>query len=211
MTSSPVREDGSALSRADRFVFRIESALNLAAGLIVLALVLLAVTQIIGRKLFNAPVPGFIDWVEQAMAVFAFLGVAYCQRLGGHIRMDLLIGRLSGRPLWLAEMVSVALMLVVITALVWGSWLHFQRAFDWNAPLWSRDSTIDIALPIWPGKLLVPIALGLLWLRLVLQFWSYWQAFTGKVTIPIGVPMIEDAAAQAAREAEILSDAEEAR
>ena len=51
---------------------------------------LLAVAQILGRKLFNLPVTGFIDWVEQAMAIL-LLGIAYCQRLGGHIRMDIVI------------------------------------------------------------------------------------------------------------------------
>lgn len=215
MISIPVQEDRSTYSRIDQIVFRIESALNLTAGFVVMAVMLLAVAQILGRKIFNAPLPGFIDWVEQSMAVFAFLGVAYCQRVGGHIRMDILIGRLTGRPLWLAEMVSVVLMLVIITALIWGSWLHFERAFDWNAPMWSRDSTIDIALPIWPAKLLVPLALSLLWLRLVLQLWGYWRVFSGATATPIGVPLIEDAATQAAHEAEVLSgakvDAEEKR
>ena len=99
MISIPVNTDDSRYSRIDQAVFRIESGLNLAAGLVIFAIMLLAVTQIVGRKLFNAPLPGFIDWVEQSMAVFAFLGVAYCQRVGGHIRMDILIGRLAERPL----------------------------------------------------------------------------------------------------------------
>ncbi|GIT27686.1 MAG: hypothetical protein CM1200mP41_37300 [Gammaproteobacteria bacterium] len=29
---------------------------------------------------------GYIDWVEQVMVIFAFIGVAYCQREGGHAR-----------------------------------------------------------------------------------------------------------------------------
>lgn len=199
---SPVLEDASTLSRIDRAVFRFESALNLAGGLVVLMLMLLAVVQILGRKIFNAPVPGFIDWVEQFMVIFAFLGIAYCQRLGGHIRMDILIGRLSGRPLWLAELVSVILMLILMIMLFWGSWLHFLRAFDFGSPWWSRDSTIDIALPIWPAKFLVAFSFLLLSLRLVLQIWGYWRALATGETSPVAVPLIEDAATQAAAEAE---------
>ncbi len=87
-TSSSVRIDDSALSRSDRALLRLEAALNLASGIIIFALVCLAVYNVLGRKLFNAPVPGYIDWTEQFMAAFAFLGLAYCQREGGHIRMD---------------------------------------------------------------------------------------------------------------------------
>lgn len=196
MASTSVRTDDSLLSKADRQIFRIESTLNLMAGLVVFTLMLLAVAQIIGRKVFNLPIPGFIDWVEQFMVVFAFLGVAYCQRLGGHIRMDILIGKIRGRPLWLAEIVGVVLMMIAVAALVYGSFLHFERALNIG------DSTIDIALPTWPAKLLVPVALGLLWLRLLVQLIGYGQALLNGEEVPIAVPMIEDAAAIAKREAE---------
>ena len=209
MSSASVRSDDSGLSRADRHLFRIESTLNLMSGLVVFTLMLLAVAQILGRKVFNAPIPGFIDWVEQFMVIFAFLGVAYCQRLGGHIRMDILIGRVRGRPLWLAEMISVFLMLVVVGALVYGGWLHFERALKIG------DSTIDIALPTWPAKLLVPLSLGLLWLRLLVQFIGYGRALWSGEEMPVAVPLIEDAATIAKREAEETMgenfDKEEAR
>lgn len=206
---SLVREDGSALSRADRAVHRFETGLSLAAGIVIFLLMLLAVAQILGRKLLNMPVPGFIDWVEQAMAVFAFLGIAYCQRLGGHIRMDILIGQLKGRWLWLAEIVSTVLMLFLTVVLTIGSFRHFQRAFDWNAPMFSRDSSIDIALPLWPAKLLIPLALGLLTLRLLLQLWGYVRAMREGTDEPIGVPMILSAAEEAALEAEHVQGAED--
>lgn len=202
MSSASVRSDDSGLSKADRHLFRIESTLNLLSGLVVFTLMLLAVAQIVGRKVFNAPIPGFIDWVEQFMVIFAFLGVAYCQRLGGHIRMDILIGRVRGRPLWLAELISVLLMMIVIAALVYGGWLHFERALKIG------DSTIDIALPTWPAKLLVPLSLGLLWLRLLVQLIGYGRAFWRGEEAPVAVPLIEDPATIAKREAEETMGAE---
>lgn len=190
-----VNTDNSTLSKLDQQLFKLESALNLTAGVVILMLMMLAVAQIFGRKLFNMPVPGFIDWVEQAMAVFAFLGIAYCQRVGGHIRMDILIGRLRGRVLWLSEFVSTFVMILLSAALTYGSFLHFKRAWDLG------DSSIDIALPIWPSKLMVPLALGLLTLRLILQAWGYLRAFKNNDIHPVAVPMIEDAATIAANEA----------
>ena len=118
--------------------------------------------------------------------------------------MDIVISRLRGRALWLFELISVLLILMLMIALVWGSWSHFLRSFDFAAPLWSRDSSIDIGLPIWPAKLLAPVAFGVLCLRLLLQVWGYGRAFVLGLEAPVAVPLIQSAADQAAAEAEQL-------
>lgn len=200
-----VLEDGSALSRLDRSLLRLERVLALISGLAVFALMLLAVVSVGGRNTMNAPLPGYVDWIEQAMPLIAFMGIAFVQREGGHIRMDLFIGRLQGRALWLFELISVLLILGLMMLLVWGSWAHFLRAFDMNAPLWSRDSSIDIGIPLWPAKLLAPVAFSVLCLRLALQVWGYGRAFLLGLEAPVAVPLIQDVAAQAAAEAEQLA------
>ncbi|WP_323785352.1 TRAP transporter small permease [Thalassovita sp.] len=203
--SSAVLEDGSNLSRLDAGLHRIETVLALISGLAVFSLMVLAVISVNGRNLFNAPLPGYVDWIEQVMPLIAFMAVAYTQRDGGHIRMDILVGRLNGRALWLAEMVTALVSLILIALLVWGSWEHFTRSFDFSAPLWSRDSSIDIGLPIWPAKLLAPVAFSVLALRLALQVWGYGRAFVLGLSEPVAVPLVMSAAAQAAEEAEHVS------
>ena len=113
MASSPVLSDDSTLSRLDRAWLRLESWMNLTAGITIFALVFLAVVHVLSRKILNAPVPGYVDWTQQFMAIFAFLGLSYCQREGGHIRMDILIGQLHRRPLWIAEWLSTLFMLIL--------------------------------------------------------------------------------------------------
>ncbi len=197
-----VLEDGSLLSRLDRRLLGLERFLALISGIAVFGLMVLAVISVSGRNALNAPLPGYVDWIEQAMPLIAFLGISYVQRDGGHIRMDIVISRLKGRALWLFELLSVLLILVLMLALVWGSWSHFDRSFDFTAPMWSRDSSIDIGIPIWPAKLLAPIAFSVLCARLVLQFWGYGRALVLGAEHPVAVPLIQDAAAQAAAEAE---------
>ncbi|MCR9127398.1 MAG: TRAP transporter small permease [Rhodobacteraceae bacterium] len=204
--SSPVLQDGSALSRLDRNLLSAERVLALVSGLAVFSLMVLAVISVGGRNAANMPLPGYVDWVEAVMPLIAFMGISYVQRDGTHIRMDILIGRLKGRALWMAELISVLLILFLMVCLVWGSWAHFERSFDWNAPLWSRDSSIDIGLPIWPAKLLAPVAFGVLCLRLCLQIWGYGRAFVLGLEQPVAVPLIQDAAAQAMAEAEQLAE-----
>ena len=202
--SSAVLQDDSLLSCLDRQLYRLETQLALLSGLAVFSLMILAVVSVGGRNSMNMPLPGYVDWIEQVMPLLAFMGIAYVQRDGGHIRMDMIIGRLSGRALWLAELISVVLVLLLMLALVWGSASHFGRSFDFAAPLWSRDSSIDIGIPIWPAKLLVPVAFSVLCLRLVLQIWGYVRAIVLNLSSPPGVPLIQSVAEQAAAEAEQL-------
>ena len=197
-----VLEDGSLISRLDHRLLGLEQFLALISGIAVFGLMVLAVVSVSGRNAINAPLPGYVDWIEQAMPLIAFLGISYVQRSGGHIRMDILISRLKGRALWAFEMMSVLLILVLMLALVWGSWAHFDRSFDFNAPMWSRDSSIDIGIPIWPAKLLAPVAFSVLCARLILQVWGYGRALVLGLEAPVAVPLIQDAAAQAAAEAE---------
>jgi len=207
--SASVLEDDSLLSRLDLGLFKLEKFLALISGLAVFSLMFLAVISVGGRNLFNAPLPGYVDWIEQAMPLIAFMGVAYVQREGGHIRMDIVVGVLKGRALWLAELITTLAILILMLLLVWGSWAHFLRSFDMAAPWWSRDSSIDISIPLWPAKLLVPVAFGVLCLRLMLQVWGYGGAFIQGRDRPVAVPLVIDAATQAALEAEHVSGQED--
>ncbi|SDC94402.1 TRAP transporter small permease subunit [Ruegeria marina] len=204
-----VLADDSLLSRLDRGLYRLETMFGLVSGLSVFALMILAVYSVGGRNILNSPVRGYVDWIEITMPLIAIMAVSYAQRDGVHIRMDILVSRLRGRWLWIAEFVTTLLVLLLVLLLIWGSWAHFQRSFDFAAPLWSRDSTIDIKLPIWPAKLVVPLAFSVLALRLVLQLWAYGRAILLGTDNPVAVPLIEDAATIAAREAEAVTGRED--
>ncbi len=204
--NSAVREDDSLLSRLDRKLLKLESFLALISGFAVFSLMIFAVVSVTGRNAINQPLPGYVDWIEQVLPVIAFMGIAYTQRYGGHIRMDIVIGLLKGRALWLAEIITVLAMLILMIFLVWGSWAHFDRSFDFAAPLWSRDSSIDIGIPLWPAKLLAPVAFSVLCLRLILQLWGYIRAFITNDPAPVAVPLIQSAAEQAQEEAMHVSD-----
>ena len=209
--ASLVLSDDSFESRIDRQLVKLERLMGLISGLAVFGLMILAVVSVGGRNAMNQPIPGYVDWIEQAMPLIAFMGVAYTQREGGHIRMDLLVGALRGRALWAAEFVTTCAILLLIVLLVWGTWAHFQRSFDWAAPMFSRDSSMDINLPIWPAKLVVPVAFSVLALRLALQVWIYARALVSGADRPAGIPLPADPATQAALEAAQVSGDDDER
>ncbi|MEL7256436.1 MAG: TRAP transporter small permease [Pseudomonadota bacterium] len=186
--ASAVIEDGSLLSRLDKMLLRLETLLALASGLVIFSLMFLAFFYVSTRTL-GYPTKGYEDIIVAIMPLIAILGISYVQRDGSHIRMDIVVNALSGRALWLFEFMSVLLILILVLALVYGSYVHFDRAFDCSRPLCSFDSTGTIYIPLWPSKLIVPIAFGVLALRLFIQLWGYGRAFVLGLDSPPAVPL----------------------
>ncbi len=191
----------SLLSRFDRMLMPFEDVANFLAATAIFMLMVLGVLQIGLRSIFNAPITGYIDLVELSMASMAFLGAAYCQRLGAHIRMELLVGRLHGRTLWAAEIFGTLVALFIIGVLIWYSSGHFHRSFTLG------DTTIDAEFPVWPSKLLVPIAFSLWFLRLLAQLWGAVRLFLDPSLAPVAVVTAKAVAEQAQDEIhEVMGD-----
>ncbi len=185
------------LGKFDRGLALFEDGLNMLAAGSIFVLMVLAAVQVLARKLFDLPIPGYIDIAEQSIAIFAFLGAAYCQRLGGHVRMELFLEKMGrGRLLWLAETVTTFAAFVIVAVLTRYSFDHFLRA--WRI----GDSTIDINLPVWPSKLLVSIALGFLALRLFVQLVGFVRLIANPTAEPRGVPVIASPVQHARQEIE---------
>ena len=184
------------LGAADEGFFKFESALNLIAALVILAVMFIGVFQVFGRKLINLPVPGYVDVIEFVMTVFAFISIAYTQRLGGHVRMEIIIKRFRGRALWIVEFLGTLTVIGIVAILAWFGYEHFLRA--WNI----GDSTIDIEIPLWPSKLLVPVAFAILLVRLFIQLLGFLRLSAEPDAEPVGIPLIETVDEQAQHEIE---------
>src|SRR5215218_6275748 len=130
--------DGTAaLSVAHRYWARLEDGMNLVAAAAIFFLMFVGVFQIVGRTIFDFAIYGYIDYMEQASALFAFLGIAYAQRLGSHIGMDLTMGWKPANR-WKIELFGVVVTSAIVTVLIYASFTNFLRAFQIG------DSTMDI-------------------------------------------------------------------
>ena len=178
----------------DQILARFEDAANFIASAFIFILMVLGCLQIVMRTIFNNPMTGYIDLVELSMAGMAFLGAAYTQRMGAHVRMELLVGQLSGRAYWIAEIVATALGMFIVAVLILYGWDHFVRSYELG------DTTIDAKFPIWPSKLIVPIAFSFWFLRLAVQLAGSVRLFLNPTLEPQGVVFIKDAAEHAQEE-----------
>lgn len=181
------------LDRLSRLIAPLENALNVIAA-VTIFLMMIGTTIGIASRLAGWPIPGFLDFSEQAIAVFAFFGAAYAQRLGAHIRMELGVGALRGRLRWLTEALVSFLALLIVLVLIRYSWDFFLNAYLIG------DSTVDYQIPTWPAKLLVPIAFTIWALRLALEVAGFIRLAIWPDAAPVAVPLTPTVAEQAQRE-----------
>lgn len=81
--------------------------------------------------------------------------------------------------------------IVIVAILIPYSYNHFFRSWSFG------DSTIDIELPTWPAKLLVPVMLGVLLIRLVIQLLGYIRLTVNPALTPVAVPVMKTVEQQA--------------
>ena len=195
------------LHRVDERFFVLEKFLSYIAALVILGIMVMGTVQVIARVVFQAPIYGYSDMIEQIMTVFAFLAISYTQRLGGHVRMELILGRMSGRTLYFFEILGTVAAIGVILILTYYGYTHFLRAFE------NGDSTIDVNMPIWPAKLMVPLAFSFLLVRLSIQLVGFVRLFMHPSEQLIGVPRMEtvDDMAQAEIDAGLAGEAEKVK
>lgn len=136
----------------DNFFRHIEDWLNLASVFIIMFFMFFASAEIIGRYVFNHPIHGHLEIVELIMAGVVFFGVAYTERTGGHVRMELFVTKvLRGRSYHLAEFITTAAALLTFIFI-----LYYTTKSSWDA-LQFGDTTPDAYIPTWPSKFAIPI------------------------------------------------------
>jgi C4-dicarboxylate transporter DctQ subunit len=174
VTTTPAPSAPGPLAMVGRWLARLETALAGVAALAIFAIMLFGVLQVTLRVIWKFPIPGYIDYVEQLMVLAAFVAIAHAERLGAHIRMDYLPALLRGRGQQALELLLLLIALLTISFLTYATWFSFLRALQLG------DSTMDVELKVWPGKLVLVLSLALLWMRIALSAIGYAYALAGE-------------------------------
>jgi TRAP-type mannitol/chloroaromatic compound transport system permease small subunit len=159
-------------------------ALSRAAGWLATWCVLLACLVCAGNAVLRYALSmGSNAWLELQWYLFAFLvlfGASNTLRINGHVRVDLIYGRLSQRgQVWL-DLIGLALFLMPATLLLaWMSWPLFVES--WRVGEVSGNAG---GLIRWPVKLLLPVGFALLALQGLAEMVRRAAMLAG--TIPLG-------------------------
>jgi len=160
---TPVMDQFRIFHYLDKVNTYIESLLAVLSVTFIIILMFFTAFEIVGRYFFNQPIPGYVEDTELIMAAIVFLGIGYTQRVGAHIRMDLVIRKIKGRLYHITESLSLLLGLVAYGII-------FIMSFQFTVDAYQvGDVTEYLYTPTWPSKLCVPLGSFFLCTRFILQ------------------------------------------
>ncbi|MGH8429369.1 MAG: TRAP transporter small permease [Solimonas sp.] len=121
----------------------------------VLAIAILVTGSVLGRWLFNKPIPADFEFVEigVGLAVFAFL--SYTQMRGGHIAVDTFTQRLSPRFTAALDGFWALLLCAFLGLFTWGLASGAVEARQYG------ETLIQLPWPIWPIYAVASVLCGL--------------------------------------------------
>lgn len=142
--------------------------LNYISVVLIFLMALWVFGDIVGRYLFNHPIPGTTELVQNAIITIVFLGIAYTLRKGRHIRAELIKGSLPPVPRTWCEIVACLIGIITFALLcifafqaAWTSWL--AREFD----------GVQIRIPVYPSRVVVAIGSALLVIQSILDLLTH--------------------------------------
>lgn len=140
-------------------------ALNERIGRLLIWLVLLAVLvsagNAVARKGLNMSSNAWLEIQWYMFSAIILLGAGYTLKHNGHVRIDILYGRLSPRAqAWVDLVGSLSFLLPFAGLMAWLSWAGFAESYSIG------ETSADAGgLSRWPIKLAIPLGFSLLALQ----------------------------------------------
>ena len=121
-----------------------------------MAIMVLTVSDVLLRFLFNRPIPGSVELCQYFIVVGGFLGLAWCAIKGGHVKVGMIIDRLSPRSQSVVDCVNY---LIALTVVPLAAWRLFAQA---RIVQLERMTSANLEIPAYPFYLLAGLGFTLL-------------------------------------------------
>jgi len=102
---------------------RVDAVLGVAASAILFCMMVLTFVDVVGRYLFNAPIPGGFEITELMLLVLIFAGLPLVSRADEHVTMDFVDHLLSARTKRFMVRASHVVCAAIMFFLTWQVWL----------------------------------------------------------------------------------------
>ncbi|MGD9393596.1 MAG: TRAP transporter small permease [Dehalococcoidia bacterium] len=179
-----MNKEGKLIQLLSSWLDHVTRALWLVSGSLVVLMAIVVGYQVVMRYIFrNASAPAY-ELILILMLACAVFSLAHTQRLGKHLRIDIL-DRFFPKLMQdiIVNIVGPVLGLVFCVPLVWKTW---ERA--WFA-LQTGQSTNTTGIPTAPMMIAIPVGIGLLGLVLLFQILRYLVSLKTKDTTIMDPPV----------------------
>lgn len=132
-------------------------------GWLLSILMLSLIVDFVSRGIFM-PVPGVGEVSVFVMVVCVYMGIAYCEQLKGHVKVELIISRFPPRLRGMINLFNYFMILLIVAIVSYAACqsalysYHVKEAVAGHIPL-----------PVYPVKFAIVIGVVLYWVQLLLN------------------------------------------
>jgi TRAP-type C4-dicarboxylate transport system permease small subunit len=153
------------------------AGLNAVGTVWVAAITLLVCADILGRLLFSFPITGVPEIVKVSIVAIVWLQIPHTLKIGGHLRSDVVLRRLSGRGRSILDLFAYALGALVFGLLVFSGWDTMILAWQ----IGEFEGELPVRVPTYPLRSIVLLGAALTCLQFLLMAAEViWRMSTGR-------------------------------
>ncbi len=142
----------------------------IAGGLVFVALVLMSIVSIVGRKLISAPVPGDVELLQVCSAFASSAFFAYCHLNGGDVKVDFFTHKLAASKVHFLDAIGSLLVGLFGALITWRATVGVLSVKE------SGETTMILGWPPWIGQMLMVPGFFLLALAGLYMAAYHWNA-----------------------------------
>ncbi|MBN2059369.1 MAG: TRAP transporter small permease [Deltaproteobacteria bacterium] len=152
------------MKKTEKFIRLIIEVSGIAGVVTLLAMMMMTVVDVIMRYFFLRPIIGSVEISIALMVCVVFLGIAWCALNDGHIRVDIITGRLSKRGQALLDGFDNLATLMLALIITWRSFLEAVsvKKMEVTSPL--------LGIPRYPFVLITAFGFLLLFFAALILF-----------------------------------------
>ena len=166
----------SAFGPAGKWLFDAAKVSAIVGGLVFVAIVIMSIVSIVGRKLYSAPVPGDVEMLQMAAAFASASFFAYCHLNGGDVKVDFFTAKASAATTHRLD--SFGSLLVGL----FGALITWRAGADALAIKQTGETSMILGWPVWvPQALMVPgfLLMALAGFYMASRHWRLSRASSG--------------------------------
>lgn len=142
----------------EKAIIKLSEVMGLIATVVLLGMMLITVTDIVGRYFFTKPVIGCTEMTEVMMVCVGFLGVALCGLQDKHIKIEILVDLF---PQKIKEVLIVLNYILVAGLSVFISWRNLIEATN------THRKTLLLHIPHSPFYFIISLGFFVLFLVMI--------------------------------------------
>jgi TRAP-type C4-dicarboxylate transport system permease small subunit len=141
------------------------------SGFFLIPLMIITAADVVGRDVFNRPIPGTVELSQYMLAVFILLGFSYAHQVKAHVAVSIFTSRLPHRVHLILNIITTLLCVFISCVLIWQGWV---------VGIEEKAVSDMLRVPQYPFRLLVAIAAFLMCLELLIDFGDSLKKLVGR-------------------------------